>query len=61
MMGKKLTKELYESLKKQGTIYPDGKLCFCQMAIGNPMVSSHSWICEISRSAIAEYENSKNG
>ena len=28
--------------------------CFCQMAIGNPMVSSHSTRCEVGRAVLAK-------
>ena len=37
--------EMRIALRKLAHDYPDGEPCFCQMAVGNPMVSGHSESC----------------
>jgi hypothetical protein len=51
---------LAEALKMQGREYPDGQLCFCEMAIGNPMVTTHTPKCIAARAALAKMEGKTN-
>ena len=44
--------ELLQILLNLGSEYPDGQPCFCEMAVGNPMVSSHSALCRAARDVI---------
>jgi hypothetical protein len=47
--------ELLDALKFLGHPH-DGELCFCQVAIGNPMQTEHSRVCMNARAAIAKAE-----
>ena len=42
-------KELENALKDLGSEYHDGKLCFCEMRIGNPMYDFHTEACKNAR------------
>jgi regulator of replication initiation timing len=38
-------KRLREALTNLGCLYSDGKLCFCELRVGNPMIVTHSEAC----------------
>lgn len=44
--------ELQTALTLLGNAYPTGGLCFCGMAIGNPMYRDHSKGCQQARQAL---------
>lgn len=45
--------KILEALRGFGKKYPDGQLCFCEMSIGNPMLTEHSTTCLLARAALA--------
>jgi hypothetical protein len=45
-------KLLTEALEGIGLDYPDGKKCFCGMAVGNLMCTGHSTQCNAARAAL---------
>ena len=47
--------DLLDALREQGIPY-DGSLCFCGVAIGNPMQGGHSKRCGNAQAAIAKAE-----
>lgn len=47
-------KALEAALRGLGGSYPDGEPCFCELRVGNPMVSKHSQACLNARAALAE-------
>ena len=49
ILAEKEVKRLRKTIEWQGQEYPDGKLCFCEMAIGHPSFSEHSEMCKATR------------
>lgn len=50
-----INRDLVAVLKSLGRLH-DGALCFCQVAIGNPMQRQHSQVCLFARATVLHAE-----